>query len=54
MARPVWWKVTLLFDAVFFGPFYTFAIYAFVRGKEWIRLGRTPHPFTRVVVAPPE
>ncbi len=105
MARPVWWKVTLLFDAVFFGPFYAFAIYAFVRGKEWIRLpgivwasmlftvttiivfeevygayaspqlpvvllanapwivmpivvairlGRSPHPFTRVVVAPPE
>ena len=38
MARPVWWKVTILLDAVFFGPFYAFAIYAFVKGREWIRL----------------
>ncbi len=38
MARPVWWKVTILFDAVFFGPFYVCAIYAYLKGKEWIRL----------------
>ncbi len=38
MARPVWWKVTILFDAVFFGPFYACAIYAYLKGKEWIRL----------------
>jgi hypothetical protein len=38
MARPVWWKVTILFDAVFFGPFYACAVYAYLKGKEWIRL----------------
>jgi len=38
MARPVWWKVTILFDAVFFGPFYACAIYAYLKGKAWIRL----------------
>ena len=37
MARPVWWKMTILNDAVFFGPFYIFAIYAFIKGKNWIR-----------------
>jgi len=38
MARPVWWKVTIWWDSLFFGPFYAFAIYAFVHGKEWIRI----------------
>jgi hypothetical protein len=37
MARPAWWKATIWIDAVFFGPFYAFAIYAFVKGKNWIR-----------------
>jgi hypothetical protein len=38
MARPMWWRMTIWIDTLFFGPFYAFAIYAFVRGKEWIRL----------------
>jgi hypothetical protein len=38
LARPVWWKVTIWFDALGFGPFYAFALYAYIRGKEWIRL----------------
>jgi hypothetical protein len=37
LARPVWWKMTIWIDAVAFGPFYAVAIYAFVRGREWIR-----------------
>jgi len=38
MARPMWWKMTLWFDALVFGPYYVFAIYAFWKGKDWIRL----------------
>ena len=38
LARPVWWKVTIWIDALFFGPFYLVAIYAYVVGKEWIRI----------------
>ena len=38
MARPPWWRATIWIDALFFGPFYAFAIYAFLRGKDWIRL----------------
>lgn len=38
IARPVWWMVTIWIDALLFGPFYVFAIYAFVKGKEWIRI----------------
>jgi hypothetical protein len=38
LARPVWWKVTIWIDALFFGPFYLFGIYAFVKQKEWIRI----------------
>jgi hypothetical protein len=38
MARPAFWRMTIWIDAVFFGPFYLFAIYAFVRGRDWIRL----------------
>ena len=38
MARPVWWKVTIWWDSLLFGPYYAFAIYAFVRGREWIRI----------------
>jgi hypothetical protein len=30
--------VTIWIDALFFGPFYIVAIYAFIRGKEWIRI----------------
>ena len=39
MARPAWWRTTIWIDALFFGPFYAFAIYAYARGKSWIRFG---------------
>ncbi len=39
MARPAWWRATIWIDALFFGPFYVFAIYAFIKGRNWIRLG---------------
>ncbi len=38
MARPSWWKATIWLDSILFGPFYIFAIYAFIKGKEWIRI----------------
>lgn len=37
-ARPVWWRATIWIDALFFGPYYAFAIYAFIRGRRWIRM----------------
>lgn len=37
MARPMWWRATIWIDALFFGPFYAFAIYAYVKGRKWIR-----------------
>ena len=36
--RPVWWRMTIWIDALFFGPFYMFAVYAFAKGKDWIRI----------------
>jgi hypothetical protein len=38
IARPMWWQMTIWIDVLFFGPFYVFAIYAFVKGREWIRV----------------
>ncbi len=38
MARPVWWKMTIWIDSLFYGPFYAFAIYAFIKGRDWIRI----------------
>lgn len=38
MARPPFWQMTIWIDLVFFGPFYFFALYAFVRGRNWIRV----------------
>ena len=38
MARPQWWKMTIWLDVLFYGPFYVFAIYGFVKGKDWIRV----------------
>ena len=38
LARPPFWRMTIWIDVVFFGPFYAAAIYAFVRGRDWIRL----------------
>ena len=37
-ARPVWWRATIWIDAILFGPYYAFAIFAFVKGREWIRI----------------
>jgi len=37
MARPAWWRATIWIDALFFGPFYCFAIYAYIKGRNWIR-----------------
>lgn len=38
MARPVWWRATIWIDAVFFGPYYAVALYAFIKGRRFIRL----------------
>lgn len=38
MARPPFWQMTIWIDVIFFGPFYLFAVYAFVRGRDWIRV----------------
>jgi hypothetical protein len=38
LARPVWWRMTIWIDVLAFGPFYAVAIYAFVRGRGWIRV----------------
>jgi len=37
-ARPVWWKATIWLDVLFFGPYYLIALYAFIKGKDWIRI----------------
>jgi hypothetical protein len=37
-ARPPWWCATIWIDVLFFGPFYVAAIYAFIRGRDWIRV----------------
>ncbi len=39
IARPAWWRATIWIDSIFFGPFYAVAIYAFWKGKNWIRFG---------------
>lgn len=38
MARPQWWKMTIWLDVLFYGPFYVLAIYAFIKGRAWIRI----------------
>jgi EXPERA (EXPanded EBP superfamily) len=38
MARPAWWRATIWIDVLLFGPFYAVAIYAYAKGREWIRL----------------
>ncbi len=38
LARPVWWQMTIWLDVLFFGPFYVCALYAFIKGREWIRV----------------
>jgi hypothetical protein len=37
-ARPPWYKATIWLDAMVFGPYYLAAVYAFIKGKEWIRI----------------
>ena len=39
IARPAWWRATIWIDALFFGPYYLIALYAFIKGKDWIRFG---------------
>jgi hypothetical protein len=39
IARPAWWRATIWIDSLFFGPFYAIAIYAYAKGKNWIRFG---------------
>jgi len=38
LARPAFWKMTIWIDVLWNGPFYVAAIYAIVRGREWIRV----------------
>lgn len=38
IAREPWWRATIWIDQLFFGPFYAVALYAYVKGKEWIRI----------------
>ena len=38
LARPAWYRATIWLDCVAFGPFYAVAIYAFARGRDWIRI----------------
>ncbi len=38
LARPPWWRATIWIDSLFFGPYYAAALYAFLKGKNWIRL----------------
>jgi hypothetical protein len=37
-ARPVWWRATIWIDVLLFGPYYVLAIYAFIKGRNWIRV----------------
>ncbi len=36
--RPPFYQMTIWIDVLLFGPFYLFAIYAFIRGRNWIRV----------------
>ena len=38
MARPPFWRATIWIDVLYFGPFYAFGLYAFIRGRNWIRV----------------
>ena len=35
--RPVWYTTIVVIDQVVYGPFYIGALYAYWKGKEWIR-----------------
>ena len=40
--RPIdiafWYRATIWIDSLVFGPFYVFAMWAFWKGKNWIRV----------------
>ncbi len=36
-ARPEWYRAIVAIDSLFYGPFYIAALYAFWKGREWIR-----------------
>ncbi len=38
LARPAWYRATIWIDVLLFGPFYAFALYAYARGRDWIRI----------------
>ena len=38
MAREPFWRATIWLDVLGFGPFYAFALYAFWKGRNWIRI----------------
>jgi emopamil binding protein len=38
IARPPWWRATIWLDSLLFGPFYAAALWAIVKGREWIRV----------------
>ncbi len=38
LAREPWWRATIWLDVVGFGPFYALAIWAFVKGRDFIRV----------------
>jgi hypothetical protein len=38
IARPAFWKMTIWIDVLWNGPFYVAAIYALIRGRDWIRV----------------
>jgi len=37
-ARPAWYRATIWIDVLIFGPFYAVAIFAILKGKDWIRV----------------
>jgi hypothetical protein len=38
LARPAWYRATIWLDLLLFGPFYAAALYAYGRGRDWIRI----------------
>jgi EXPERA (EXPanded EBP superfamily) len=38
LARPAWYRATIWLDVVVFGPFYAVALYAWAKGRDWIRI----------------
>ena len=53
VARPPFWRATIWLDVLLFGPFYVAAIYAFWKGRDWIRLPTIIYStmlFTNVVI----